>query len=97
MAAIEIAGQLHNAPYDLRDTGEPPVERNLVGVKSSQGYALFLLRGHPLEPQDCPLIISFIYAFAHSSVARHVHGLPSAFTTNSDLESRLKDSSVSGR
>jgi hypothetical protein len=51
MTAIGGGGQLCGAPYCLRDTGEPPVERSLGGVKPSQGYALFLFcyNGSPSE------------------------------------------------
>jgi hypothetical protein len=41
---IEIDRQLRNAPFNLSDTGEPPVKRNLAEVKSSQGYALFFIK-----------------------------------------------------
>lgn len=41
IARIEVEGQLCSAPFYLRRTGEPPVERSLVGVKPSQGCAPF--------------------------------------------------------
>jgi hypothetical protein len=44
---IEINGQLHNAPYYLRDTGEPPVERNPVGGKIPIGLRSFFLNRRP--------------------------------------------------
>ena len=94
---IEINGQLRNEPYYLRDTGEPPVERNPGGSKISTGLRSFFLKRSPASPFDVFSIISFIYCLAYTPVARHVRNSPSASTKIFGFESRMNDSNVSRR
>jgi len=94
---IEINGQLRNAPYYLRDTGEPPVERNPVGSKISTGLRSFFVKQAPASPLDVFSIISFRFRLVYTPVARHVRNSPSAPTNDLDFESRMNDSNVSRR